>query len=211
MEERPLAACADALASAQLTDADDIEVTKFCEGGIKFCKLLESLGVFAIPVAQQAEGNLKKIAESAKALDEPSSLRRLLQLERENGMHGSGSELKDPSAAMGAVWVIRFLAFWEEVCLARVSPDDSVPFKETLEDAYKHNLKDFSGGVAQLSFNTALLAVPDWKDVRGKLGPPGQESFQEDVFKWMDISQALQTSISKTLKEYNMDDQRKSM
>ena len=133
-----------------------------------------------------------------------------------------------------------------QVCLARVSPDDSIPFKETLEDAYKHNLKDYSGGVAQMSFNTALLAVPQWKGVREKLGPPSAESFQEDVFAWMDTSQArvpsepsfgrrescasvqwhlcerdtfrvpgapqaVQTSLMKMLKEYNMDDQRKSL
>ena len=95
--------------------------------------------------------------------------------------------------------------------MARLNPDDSIPFKETLEDAYKHNLKDFSGGVAQMSFNTALLAVPDWKAVREKLGPPAAETFQEDVFAWMDASQAVQTALMKMLKEYNMDDQRKSL
>ena len=111
---RPLQDCVAALTPALLTD--DVDPTVFCTGGAVFCKLIDSLGPFAIPVAQQAQGNLNKIADSAKALGEGTSMRKLLQLERANGMHGSGSELKDPSAAMGALWVVRFLAFWEEVC-----------------------------------------------------------------------------------------------
>uniref|UniRef100_A0A6T8BYJ5 Glycolipid transfer protein domain-containing protein n=1 Tax=Prymnesium polylepis TaxID=72548 RepID=A0A6T8BYJ5_9EUKA len=208
MGDRPLSAIAKSL-QGSVTDAEDVDPTQFCAGGNEFVKLLESLGPFALPVAQQAKGNLDKIAGSAKALGGDGSMRTLLQKERDSGMHGSGTELKDPSAAIGVIWVVRFLAFWEEVCLARVSADVSITFKETLEDAYKHNLKDFCGGVVQMSFNTALLAVPQWKDVRDKLGP--QASFQEDVFEWMDASQAVQTTLMKIIKEYNMNDERKSM
>ena len=30
--------------------------------------------------------------------------------------HGKGGLLQDPSAAMGVLWIARFIAFWEEVC-----------------------------------------------------------------------------------------------
>jgi hypothetical protein len=30
-------------------------------------------------------------------------------------MHAKGGVLKDPSAAMGVLWIGRFVAFWEEV------------------------------------------------------------------------------------------------
>ncbi|KAL1496569.1 hypothetical protein AB1Y20_014175 [Prymnesium parvum] len=205
---RPLPSCAAALRAALLEG--DVDPTKLCEGGMEFYRLIDSLGSFAKPVAQQASGNLEKIRNGAAALGEGTSMRKLLQLERDSGMH-RGTELKDPSAAMGALWIVRFLAFWEEVCLARINPDESIPFKETLEDAYKHNLQDFSGGMSHMSFHGALLAVPPWKEVRAKLGPPGQETFQEDVFAWIDVSQEVGNLLMKMIREYGMEDKRKSI
>ena len=56
---RPLDTCAKALQEA--VQGQEIDPIKFCEGGAVFVKLIDSLGPFAIPVAQEAQKNLNKI------------------------------------------------------------------------------------------------------------------------------------------------------
>ena len=188
-EGRYLQLCAEGLKHAVLTEKDDVHPARFVEGAKKFTKLLEGLGPFV-----EAGKNVTKVDGSMEKLEEWDSMRRLLQLERDSGMHGKGSDLKDPSAAIGLVWICRFLALWNEICMVRIQPDPTdgtarETLKQTIEGAFKRNLLPYTGWVSQKSFEVGLTALPAWDDIRKKLAPPDDAIFEEDVFMFMDSSQ----------------------
>lgn len=96
---------------------DDVDIDLYLDACYAFVRLLEDLGTFAALSVQEATNNLRKIAESSDGVRaRGSSLLALLSAEARAGVHGPGGLLKDPSAAMGVLWIARYLAFWEEVC-----------------------------------------------------------------------------------------------
>lgn len=216
--DTPLQRCAAAVAASMLGD-DDVDIDRFCAAGKEFSAVIETLGAFTVVSVQQATSNINKIADAARERGAKGSLRALLQAERDAGVHGSGAEgveLKDPSAAMGVLWVARFLAFWEEVVMLSLQPDPTdgtAPdsFKESLEAAYKHTLQPYTGWVSQKSFEVALNAVPSWTVVRPKLGPPTEAGFKTAADAWIDASTALSYGLKQMLKALDLEDSRKSL
>ena len=93
----------------------------------------------------QARGNLDKILGGLRATGcQGSSLLALLRSEAAAGMHGAGGVLADPSAAMGVLWISRFVSFWEQICLMRLQPPPpngcTPTLTQTISDAYQQQL-----------------------------------------------------------------------
>ena len=65
-------------------------------------------------------------------VDLPKSLRLIISC-------GKGGMIKDPSAAMGVLWIARFIQFWQEICILRAAPappsGEYIPLKLTIDGA----------------------------------------------------------------------------
>jgi hypothetical protein len=78
---------------------------------------IEGLGPFGVGVCAQCRGNMEKVEGGLQATKcQGSSLLAVLRSEAAAGIHGKGGVLQDPSAAIGVLWIGRFVAFWEQVC-----------------------------------------------------------------------------------------------
>ena len=87
-------------------------------------KASEALGGFITLANKNDEGNLRKLKKAWAALERSegnsrggevggkcATLRGLLELERDSGIHGRGGVLADPSAAMAILWLRRSMDF----------------------------------------------------------------------------------------------------
>ena len=85
-------------------------------------KASEALGGFITLANKNDEGNLRKLKKAWVALERSegnsrgggnkcATLRGLLELERDSGIHGRGGVLADPSAAMAILWLRRSMDF----------------------------------------------------------------------------------------------------
>ena len=95
---------------------EDVDLDALLRMGAAFVRLLEGVGTFAALTVQEVSGNLTKIRRGCAAVGmRGGSMLGALRAESQAGLHGPGGLLQDPSAAMGVLWIARFLAFWEEV------------------------------------------------------------------------------------------------
>lgn len=104
-------------------------------------------------VARDFGNNLRKI-ESVHHPSRTQTVTSLLQLERDSGIHREGNEsslyLKDPSGAMGLLWIRRTLAFqtdFYEQLLAGSDPLDAI------HRAYQQQLKPYHGWALTKCYN----------------------------------------------------------
>lgn len=103
--------------------------------------------------AQELEKNIGKVdRKSHRTVEE------LLRYEKSLGIHGKGGGLKDPSSAMGLLWIRRALAFqlkWYELILAS---DDVSPGVAAMQ-AYEAELEPYHGWALRKIYRTALSAT----------------------------------------------------
>ena len=194
---------------------EDVDVHALVEAGRAFVGMLESVGGFAALSIQEAANNLSKITAGMQAVGaRGGSLLSILRAEVQSGIHGAGGLLKDPSAAMGVLWICRFLTFWEEVCLMRAQPPppdgEVVSLRKTIEGAYKHTLLPYHGWVTEKAFDVAAAAAPDWAVVRPHFAP-SDEFFVEDAYAFVRASQKLLPRIMAALTKLDLVDTRKSV
>ena len=94
----------------------------------------EALGGFIALANKNDEGNLRKLKKAWAALERSeangrgggnrcATVRGLLELERDSGIHGAGGVLADPSAAMAILWLRRSMDFMVGV---QVGPPNSM-------------------------------------------------------------------------------------
>ena len=132
---------------------DDVDVPSLIELIRQFIVIIENLGAFASISVTEAKSNLHKIETGLKAAaGRGSSLLGLLKSEKQSGMHGAGGILADPSAAMGVLWIGRFLKFWQEVCILQAQPPPpdggAIVLRSTIERVYEHTLLPYHGCAA---------------------------------------------------------------
>ena len=194
---------------------DDVDVHALVEAGRAFVAMLEGVGGFAALSVQEASNNLSKITAGMAAVGaRGGSMLSILRAEVQSGIHGAGGLLKDPSAAMGVLWICRFLTFWEEVCLMRAQPPppdgEVVSLRMTIDGAYKHTLLPYHGWVTEKAFEVAAAAAPDWADVRPHFAP-SDAFFAEDAGAFVRASQRLLPRIMAALTRLDLVDTRKSV
>ena len=215
-EQRRLKNIGDRIARSCHGD-DDVDVGALVEVVHAFVKMLEvgSLGAFGTLTRQEALSNLHKLTAGCTAAGATGgSLLGVLRAEKRNGIHGAGGVLKDPSAAMGVLWIARFLGFWEEIVLMRAQPpppDGSlVTLRTTIEGAYQHTLLPYHGWMTEKAFQAAVMASPEWEAVRPDFAPT-EELYREDVGTFVAASQPLLKRINAALTQLDLFDTRKSV
>ena len=142
------------------------------------------------------------------------SLKGLLSTEARKGLHGAGGVLKDPSAAMGILWLVRFIAFWEQVCKLRANllatEASSTSLQTTVEEAYKQCLLPYHGWVTQKAFQMAFQASPTWESVLPYFAD-SDDVFRQDVDGFVLASQELKLRVMAALSQFDLVDVRKSV
>lgn len=82
----------------------------------------------------------------------------MLELERESDIH-NGNVLKDPSAAMGLLWIRRSLAFQSRL-FESLLPSDGLHPKDAAISAYHDHLYPYHGWMLRSIFPTSLSQMP---------------------------------------------------
>lgn len=215
LTSRPLMRMTDRLGLTFHGDSD-LDIDAIMDAGETFIEVCRVFGgPFAALTVHEARMNLDKIKEGMREVGAAgSSLKSVLFSEVRSGMHGAGGVLKDPSAAMGILWLIRFIAFWEEICSLRskLQPpaDAATPLRGTVEDAYSRCLQPYHGWVTQKAFEMAFHASPTWEEVLPYFAD-SPDVFREDVKAFTRVSQGLQDRVMSALRELDLVDIRKSV
>ena len=118
-------------------------------------------------VAKDLESNLNKAEKLYKSHPECRNLSSLLELEKGLDIH-NGNVLKDPSAAMGLLWIRRSLAFQSELYTS-LTMDDIHP-KDAAMLAYIKHLKPYHGWALGKLFTASLSQMPEREAFIAKFG-----------------------------------------
>ena len=130
-------------------------------------------------VAKDLEGNLRKAeALFKKHPNKCKTLSSLLELERESDIH-NGNVLKDPSAAMGLLWIRRSLAFQSRL-FESLLPSDGLHPKDAAMQAYYKTLSPYHGWLLQKIFPSSLSQMPHREVFLSTFGEIDLEDLGED-------------------------------
>ena len=184
--------------------AGDLQVDELIAAAQPVLECLECLGGWTALSVREGRANLVKLQQSAalrEARARASSagegdggprVSAVLQAEAAAGLHGSdekGPKLADPSAAIGLLWLLRFLGMW--MVMWRVPPLPT--FREQLMRAYRERMEPcrrralvtrrlgaagsgrrahsprYHGWVLRCSFSVAVAVVPHWGEARDRI------------------------------------------
>ncbi|KAL7554590.1 hypothetical protein ACHAWF_018392 [Thalassiosira exigua] len=156
---------------ARVVDDDGgIDAAELVEATRAHLAMIRSGGSALALVAKDLEGNLAKVTELLATTTEPTAsprgerrgerrtLEDLLRLEQGRGVH-DGNVLRDPSGAMGLLWIRRSLAFQAHLFESLASPD-SVPPKDAARDAYDLHLSPYHGWMLRTVFAASVSQMP---------------------------------------------------
>mmetsp|Transcript_22419 Transcript_22419/g.48747 ORF Transcript_22419/g.48747 Transcript_22419/m.48747 type:complete len:353 (-) Transcript_22419:280-1338(-) len=146
-------------------EVDTASLLKACRSHLH---LMQSAGSSLKLVAKDLESNLHKAERLYKSdPKECRHLKMLLEKERRSGIHGEGSVLKDPSAAIGLLWIRRSLEFQKDLYASlAVAPSDSTASsaehpKDAALKAYNTHLSPYHGWALRKVFPASLSQMPD--------------------------------------------------
>ena len=155
----------------------------------KYSSVLKDMG--QRQVASDLEGNLGKLEALYHAT--PPSRRKtvsvLLEYEKSLGTHGHGGRLKDPSGAMGLLWIRRSLACQQRMYTMLL--ENRAP-EEAAVEAYRLELQPYHGWVLQ---KMALAkSVPSRQDTLSRIGGfEGRFGREEELTTVKDLHTLLST------------------
>jgi len=137
-------------------------------------RLGEAIGPLMALSVKNDESNVAKVRKVWARLAEQqpgrvSTVRQLLESEREAGIHKPGAVLADPSAAMALLWMRRTIQYYvgvmQGVC------DTSASLSSKCRTAYGAILEPFHGWLLKNTFSMALAAVPSRDEFVARLSP----------------------------------------
>lgn len=154
---------------------DTAQLLKACRAHLAFIK---SAGSSLRLVAKDLEGNLNKAEKLfQRSPDACRHLSSLLELERSMDIH-EGNVLKDPSAAMGLLWIRRSLAFQAELYASflerKMHPRDAAMV------SYNNHLKPFHGWALSKLFSASLTQMPEREAFIAKFGGVDLENLNDE-------------------------------
>jgi hypothetical protein len=111
------------------------------------------------------------------------TLRSLLQFEKETGIHGRNAALKDPSGAVGLLWIRRSLAFQHRMYSLVLNKNQ--PPTEAAFQAYKETLEPYHGWALQQIYTVGLHTTTPPRDemLQNLSGCRSKEQFGVDEEK----------------------------
>tara|TARA_B100000513_G_scaffold194940_1_gene124603 strand:+ start:172 stop:1581 length:1410 start_codon:yes stop_codon:yes gene_type:complete len=243
----PLASIADRCSLARSTalleaclasEADDVFPGALAAAGCVFCEIIEKLGPFMV-ITREVRGNLRWIESAAAEHRCRHSLRAVLLGELASGLHsqppigskGRACRLgKGPSAALGLIWLIRFLELWIDVLqiswemrggglFVRIAGDRFAAHRsaqrsvrQRFEAAYKQKLLRYNGWATQAAFWAAMTALPstipflDHVDERFAK----EDQFEQALKDWTRSLSELLRRLAQIRDQLNLNDPRKS-
>lgn len=158
-------------------DLPEIETDKLIEA----CRELKAsmIAVGQDRNAAEIDRNLQKV-EALRRMAPPGrreTLRALLEYEKELGVHNQDGRLKDPSGAMGLLWIRRSLAFQERM-YTYILDKPVAPANEAALKAYRETLEPYHGRALQLVYSMALKnTTPNRHEMLQKLCAAPENKF----------------------------------
>jgi hypothetical protein len=147
----------------------DIDTLRLLQACRRFESLMKDIG--ERQVAKDMEGNIEKVL--ALYQQTPPHRRRtisaLLEYEKAMGIHGPHGNLKDPSAAVGILWIRRSLSFQSRMYTSLLEP--GMEPKDATMTAYQSELQPYHGWALQQLYKLSLqYASPSRKEMFVKVG-----------------------------------------
>ena len=154
---------------AKVFDGSEIDTAQLLKACRAHLELMKSGGAALCIVAKDLEGNLRK-AEVLfkKSPKECKTLASLLELERESDIH-NGNILRDPSAAIGLLWIRRSLAFQSHLYESLIHSDGQHP-KDAACEGYNKHLFSYHGWMLRKVFPASFSAMPHRNVFLSKFG-----------------------------------------
>lgn len=208
---RPIKLSAAQWSSCCLGEAD-VDVELFMHACTEYANLLERLGYFTLPMTSEIQSNVRKIRQTYQ--QDPSayrSMHNLLLAEVGANMH-HGSDLADPSSAMGLLWARRGLQFWQcfyGLILQCIKAGEEVVTSSLAVEANREVLMPFQGWVSRSSFAVVVQSMPDWRSMSESLAP-SQDVLLDDVSAWLLAAEPLLKRMHSIQLECGLEDKRKS-
>ena len=154
-----------------LRNGDKVDVSNLLKACRAHLTLVKSGGTALKVVAKDMEGNLQKaevLHNKLRSQNKGKDLSELLEIERQQGIH-EGNMLRDPSAAMGLLWIRRSLAFQLDLYSSLLPSSTRTPTVAALV-AYDKHLSPFHGWMLQKIFPLSLSQMPDRQVFIAKFG-----------------------------------------
>mmetsp|Transcript_16371 Transcript_16371/g.34259 ORF Transcript_16371/g.34259 Transcript_16371/m.34259 type:complete len:333 (+) Transcript_16371:189-1187(+) len=157
-------------------DLDTAQLLKACRAHLA---LMKASGASLRLVAKDLESNLQKAeALYKKSPKECQNLSSLLQMERESGIH-DGNVLRDPSAAIGMLWIRRSLSFQADLYQSLTYSNGPHPRDAALESYVKH-LHPYHGWALRKVFPASLTRMPEKRDLIAVFGGIKSDELNDD-------------------------------
>ena len=204
-------------ASGGLTGELDLLVGPLLDAIQKSLAYGDVFGPLMVLAVKNDEGNLRKARKAWEkyAEEDPRramTLRGLLEMEKEAGIHKPGAVLADPSAAIALLWMRRTLQFLGQ-CLSGVL-DDAASMNEVGANAYKIELEPFHGWLLKNTFAMALNGMPRRDEIYMRLGGHLPEENREallraEVAECVHMLRQVADSMRNLFEQLGLEDMRK--
>jgi len=138
--------------------AEEISVPQLLETGEAFMRILEAMGP-AMKIGRMDFGNNMRKTRTWYAADPAgrATLHAFLAAEKAAGIHRPGGVLKDPSGAIGTLWMRRTFEFI--ICIfERLLEGATMP--EAVRGGYADALERFHGRLLRGTFSVVFRGVP---------------------------------------------------
>mmetsp|Transcript_34611 Transcript_34611/g.74823 ORF Transcript_34611/g.74823 Transcript_34611/m.74823 type:complete len:281 (+) Transcript_34611:290-1132(+) len=159
-------------AAVLLDDGKEIDTRLLIKACRALLDLIRSTGAASLRLAaKDFESNLRKVERLFEESPvECRTLASLLELERERDIH-DGNVLRDPSAAIGLLWIRRSLAFQSHLYYeSLVRSDHGKHPKEVAREAYDEHLSPYHGWMLRTVFPASLSQMPGQAVFLSKFG-----------------------------------------
>ena len=182
----------------------------------------EIFGPLMVLAVKNDEGNLRKARkawekysteEEGVHKDRVATLRGLLTMENNSGIHRPGAVLCDPSAAIAILWMRRTLQFLGR-CLQGIL-DDNETMGEVGANAYRMELEPYHGWLLKQTFSMALNGFPSREHIYLNIGSHLPETgdkeaaVKEEVRQANEQIQLVVESMRNLYEELGLEDMRK--
>ncbi|KAL3801646.1 hypothetical protein HJC23_013151 [Cyclotella cryptica] len=167
---------------------DTAQLLKACRAHLAFIK---SAGSSLRLVAKDLEGNLAKAEKLFhKSPEACRHLSTLLELERSTGIH-QGNVLKDPSAAIGLLWIRRSLAFQADLYASFL--ESGIHPRDAAMSSYTKHLRPYHGWALSKLFSASLSQMPEREAFIAKFGGVDMDELTEECDA--DVKRKLKTLV----------------
>lgn len=169
-------------------------------------------------VARDLEQNIAKVERlyhSCKNPHQRKSISGLLEFERQQGIHGPGGILKDPSGAMGLLWIRRSLALQHSL-YTRVIQNQH-PMEAALS-AYRSTVQPYHGWALQKVYvigvqRTGLTRQEMLRTIGGyapeQFGPQQEKTTVEDLKRLLSAWEPIIEHCQQTHEKLDLEDKRR--